>query len=106
MIRRKHKKARLLTMDELHARPCEVDGRPALLHRWIEEEDALLKMPRGMSEETYEDILQLYYDRKIILSACEVTTTRHTRALVEYRDGTIAKVDPERIRFVEEVGQA
>lgn len=31
------KKARLLTVDEIHARPCEVDGRPALFHRWVEE---------------------------------------------------------------------
>ena len=28
---RKHKKARLLTMDELQARPCEVAGKRKLL---------------------------------------------------------------------------
>ena len=66
---RKHKKARLLTMDELRARPCEVDGRPALFHRWVEE----------------------------VIKDDYVLT-----ALVEYRDGTIAKVEPERIQFVGE----
>lgn len=30
-------KKRLLPMAELQARPCEVDGRPALFHRWVEE---------------------------------------------------------------------
>lgn len=34
---KKHKKARLLTMDELHSRPCEVDGCPAFFLRWVEE---------------------------------------------------------------------
>jgi hypothetical protein len=37
-------KPRLLSMDELQNRPCEVDGRPALFHRWIEKDRALLKV--------------------------------------------------------------
>lgn len=70
---KKGKKTRLLTMDELHARPCEVDGRPALFHRWIEE----------VTKDDYA-----------------------LTALVEYSDGTIAKVDPERIQFTGEEGRA
>lgn len=36
-MKRRRTKTRLLPMDELRARPCEVDGRPALFHRWVEE---------------------------------------------------------------------
>ena len=65
--RKDEKKVRLLIMDELDARPCEVDGRPALFHRWVEE--------YTMQGYTLE-------------------------ALVEYQDGTIAKVEAERIKFI------
>ena len=37
--KRKRTPTRLLSMDYNIARPCEVDGRPALFHRWVEEYD-------------------------------------------------------------------
>lgn len=77
---KKKVKARLLSMDELQARPCEVDGRPALFHRWV---DKSQMVSIGSRRHTIEVI-------------------RNTFALVEYRDGTVAKVEPERIRFVGE----
>ena len=52
MKQREHTKARLLTMDELHARPCEVDGRPALFLKWTEDDNghtyALVEYPDGV----------------------------------------------------------
>lgn len=63
---KKHKKVRILTMDEIHTRPCTVDGWPANFLRWVE----------------------------------EYTVAGYTlKALVEYLDGMIDKVEPERIRF-------
>lgn len=103
---KKGKKARLLTMDELHARPCEVDGRPALFHRWIEEDRAMLKVPRNLQEKTYESIFQVFRENNVVVDGCEVVVSHHTFALVEYRDGTIAKVEPESIRFVGREGEA
>ena len=106
MRQKRHKKARLLTMDELHARPCEVDGRPALFHRWIEEDDALLQIPRHYTLPEAEKIMQLFREDKVFADNCKVVVTHHTFALVEYRNGTIAKVEPERIQFTEKEGQA
>lgn len=34
---RRKPKTRLLSMDECQHRPCEVNGRPAFFHRWVEE---------------------------------------------------------------------
>ena len=64
----KRTKTRLLPMDELLSRPCEVDGRPARFYRWHE----------GHTVEGYE-----------------------LKALVEYRDGIVALVKPESIRFTD-----
>lgn len=76
MKKKKHVKTRLLPMDELLARPCEVDGRPALFHRWMEEAAELIQ------------------------PHCEITVVHRTYALVEYRDGTIGRVAPERVKFI------
>lgn len=77
-MKRKPNRARLLSMDECQHRPCEVDGRPALFHRWIEE-DCELTQVAGLFNEVIH----------------------HTFALVEYQDGTIATVKPELIRFTD-----
>lgn len=83
---RKHKKARLLTMDELHSRPCEVDGVPALFHRWADADETLLTFNAS--------------------HPCNSTTEviRKTLALVEYRDGTVHLVQPELVHFTDKEG--
>ena len=68
MKRKRRTKTRLLPMDILQSRPCEVNGCPALFLRWFE----------GYTVEGYE-----------------------LKALVEYRDGTVGRVNPERIRFTD-----
>lgn len=103
---RKHKKARLLTMDELHARPCEVDGRPALFHRWVEEDRALLRFETMIHHDERKYVEYRFHEAGVIPPGCSTEVIRETFALVEYRDGTIAKVSPELIRFVDKEGQS
>jgi hypothetical protein len=93
---------RLLQMDELQARPCEVDGVPALFHRWIEEESVLVKVGIFVPEDQRRAMCRSFYEDQIIPDGCTVTTLHHTFALVELRDGTVHKVKPEMIRFVKE----
>lgn len=103
---KKGKKARLLTMDELRARPCEVDGRPALFHRWIEEDRELLKVDYNVNPYERDAMLRRFRKDDVVPIGCSTEVIRNTFALVEYRDGTIAKVKPESIRFIGEEGQA
>ncbi len=98
--RPKTRTTQLLTMDELLARPCEVDGRPALFHRWIEEDRALLKfntLCRGLE---MEEMRRIFLSEGIVTPQCSTEVIRETFALVEYMDGTIHKVKPELIRFI------
>lgn len=85
-MKRKPKRVRLLSMDECQHRPCEVDGRPALFHRWIEE-DRVITATNGLGH--------------YIPGTPAINVIRETFALVEYKDGTIAKVKPELIRFTD-----
>lgn len=101
---KKHKKARttqLLTMDELHARPCAVDGVPALFHRWIEEDTALLKINTFCRPEEMAYINRQFYEDGIIRPDCSAEVMHNTYALVEYPDGSVDKVKPELITFTD-----
>lgn len=100
---RKHKKTRttqLLTMDELRARPCEVDGVPALFHRWVEEDRVILKIEAHVHKKTRLALGQEFNECGICPNGCNTEVIRETFALVEYKDGTIHKVKPELIRFI------
>lgn len=98
----KEKKARLLSMDELQNRPCEVDGRPALFHRWLEEDQLLFRgdIPNriGATQEFERRLRKL---GRIPECCHQLEVIRETFALVEYQDGAIDKVDPLRVRFVD-----
>jgi hypothetical protein len=87
-------------MDELLARPCEVEGRPALFHRWVEEDEVLLQFNVFSTDHDRKMMIREFWDTKVTPAGVHTETVRHTLALVEYRDGTIAKVKPELIRFI------
>ena len=97
-------KTRLLPMDELQARPCEVEGRPALFHRWIEEDRALLKINCFTTPEEQKKLVYKFHEGGLVDIGCSADVLRETFALVEYRDGTVAKVKPELVRFVDKEG--
>ncbi len=65
-------------------RPCYVNGRRALFHRW--ENTANPVLPRGVDANDEKARFFQY---------------RSTRALVEYEDGTMARVWPLDIRFAD-----
>lgn len=67
-------------------RPCWARGRRALFHRWVNSAHPVL--PRG--EEPGENAR--YYQ------------FRNVTALVEYEDGTVARIFPDNIQFVDDGG--
>ena len=73
----------LAVYKEPEVRPCMVCGRRAIFHRWVNSAHPV--PPRGteINENTR------YYQ------------FRRTEALVEYEDGTIDRVYPTEIRFVD-----
>lgn len=59
-----------------HIRPCLADDKPAMFHRWVEESGN-------------------------VICADYIRRTRETFALVEYPDGSVGKVKPELIMFLD-----
>lgn len=64
-------------------RPCWVDGRRAMFHRWTD--SARPVKPRGMEDDETADRFQLH----------------SVHGLVEYEDGTMERVWPNTIRFAD-----
>lgn len=101
---RKHRKARLLTMDELLARPCKVDGVPALFHRWVEQDEVLMQVKAFALPEEIARRNEHFRQNGLIAPECSVEVIRKTYALVEYRDGTVHMVAPELVQFTDKEG--
>jgi hypothetical protein len=82
-------------------RPCEVDGKPALFHRFADEDQALLRVNVFCLEDEMRQLRRNMDQRGIIPSGCSSEVVRRTYALVEYQDGSIGKVAPELVQFTD-----
>lgn len=81
-------------------RPCFVDGKKALFHRWAEKQQAILKITNVCSAEVIAEIKRQYETNGIVPPNCEVGTTTDCLGIVEFEDGAVAEVKPSKIRFV------
>ena len=98
-VNKKHE--RLLPMADLQNHPCEVDGRPALFHRWIEEDRAILRHTLQLMPDDHRYYAERYFFEKgVCVPECSFDIITETLALVEYKNGVVAKVKPEQVRFV------
>ena len=68
---------------ETNVRPCWVHNRKAVFHRWCD--TARPVKPRGMEEDENAEYFQLY----------------NVHGLVEFQDGTVARVWPQDIQFID-----
>lgn len=81
-------------------RPCEVDGKACVFHRWIEEDETLLKFNIMVGLEEREGMLRSFEQDKVVAPGCSLNIVRHAYALVEYPDGSMGKVAPESVCFL------
>lgn len=81
-------------------RPCFVDGRKALFHRWEEKQQAILKITNVCSAEVIAEIKRQYKTNGIVPPNCEVGTATACLGIVEFDDGAVAEVEPSKIKFV------
>ena len=79
------------------SRPCEVDGVPALFLRWIDADRVLIQID-ALGEGEY---MHRYRSECVLSPGCHGEVIRETFALVEYPDGTVGKVKPEALRFLD-----
>lgn len=82
-------------------RPCEVDGEPALFYRWVEVDQALLKINAFVTPAEQDILVRKFRKEAVIANCCSIEKIRSLFALVELPDGRVAKVEPELVRFTD-----
>lgn len=82
-------------------RPCEADGKPAIFHRWVEEDKALLQFDLFAKDSYMEQVTCKFKEESYAPAGTRITHIRQTFALVEYPDGSVGKVEPELITFTD-----
>lgn len=83
------------------SRLCEVDGKPCLFHRWIDEDKAVLEIGILVKQETLDAWRYAFNESGAVPPESTVKILRHTYALVEYPDGSVGKVEPELVQFLD-----
>lgn len=82
-------------------RPCLADEKPATFHRFIEEDRAMLRINCYHPERVYNQLIRRFKEEGVIHPGCSTEIIRETLALVEYPDGSVGKVKPELIQFLD-----
>lgn len=85
-------------------RPCEVRGVKALFHRYVDDVKILFKnaviTPQHVADGLIDKHMKLIEELHIIPRGFDVEKISTTLALVEYEDGTVHKVDPTDVKFL------
>jgi hypothetical protein len=81
-------------------RPCYVDGKKALFHRWIDKETPIMKINAMLTEKALERIADKIKNG-IIPPSGDVVLQKTVLGIVEYQDGTVAEVEPTSIIFAD-----
>lgn len=87
--------------DATDPRPCLADGKPATFHRWVDEDKALLRIDRFLRPEDQLMIFRRFQESGVVDAGAEIVKVRTCSALVEYPDGSVGKVKPELITFLD-----
>lgn len=84
-----------------NTRPCIVAGKSALFHRWVEDEKALLRINTFVRPEVQMEIVRRFREEGVFDSGCSVEKQCACFGLVEWLDGSVARVAPEDIHFLD-----
>lgn len=95
------RKGGLIDKPEDRRRPCEVDGSKAWYHGLIHCDRTVVRMDGIFSSDKYAELEWAMQSRQVFPGNCHVHVERRTYAMVEYLDGSVAKVDPEQVYFID-----
>ena len=86
-------------------RPCIVDGRKALFHKWINDVKFILRFKGFIKPADQVRMTREYECKGKIPSCADIETIPRIMALVEFEDkmgmGHVEKVDPMDIQFLD-----
>ena len=82
-------------------RPCEANGKQCLFHRFVDDDQAMLKINAFVKEDEVKHLYSRFKRDGIIEPCCSTEIIRRTLALVEYPDGSLGLADPMCVQFLD-----
>ena len=102
MIFRRYKADKVTEQQNDGRRPCEVSGSKAWYHGLVNCDQVILKAKAYEGKpNAYAACHREFSATGRIPMHCDVEIVRRTYAWIEYLDGSVAKVDPERVQFID-----
>ncbi len=102
MFGKRYSKGGLIEQPNQGRRPCEVDGSKAWYHGLVQADQALLKADNYNGQPgAFAACHREYSATGRIPMYCDVVIVRRTFAMIEYLDGSVSKVDPEKVHFID-----
>lgn len=97
----KEKALKLTITAEQTLRPCIVDGRKALFHRWTDDCDVIIKFNTMLPSDKMKEIHNLLLNYEVIPAIANPIPCKYTYGIVEFEDGSIRMVKPDSIIFLD-----
>ena len=84
-------------------RPCRVDGKLAIFHKWVTEDKGFLHLQHFVKRDDpgVEKALRDFHERHLIPASCSLEKLAKTCALIEWADGTVGTVSLELVKFID-----
>lgn len=89
-------------------RPCVVDGKKALFHRWADKGKLLVRLNGMFTEESLQKAsIHIYEDEEMIIAdrTSDSMQMQYTYGIVEFEDGRIEEVVPAKIKFMDNMAE-
>lgn len=90
-----------ITIHSGEYRPCLVNGKKALFHRWVEHESVILQSKCMVSFTKLSDIREVFERIKVVPNGFTAVKLGGTYALIEFENGGTSLIDPRYIKFLD-----
>lgn len=91
----------IFSLSDSEYRQCMVNQKKAFFHKWIEEEALVYHFDTHMESSQIINIAKKFREDNIVPPYIKTTTIKTLYALVEFEDGSIGKVKPEDLYFLD-----
>lgn len=88
-------------ISSINYRPCIIDEQEALFHMWSKKDKIFLEFNTMVHSSAMDKIKRIFNDDNIIPKCTTTRKVSNILGIVEFRDGTVKEVDPEKIRFLD-----
>lgn len=82
-------------------RPCIVYDKPATFHQWEDKEDHIFVFEGMYKPQRQKQMIDAFKKTQVLPCGMATNRIRVTLAIVEFKDGAVIEVPPDKIKFMD-----